>query len=31
VTGHAEHEIRDGLCRLGQQGHRPETANMPHD
>ena len=30
ITGHAEHELRDAIGRLGTPGHWPETANDPH-
>jgi hypothetical protein len=30
ITGHAEHELRDAIDRLGTPGHWPETANDPH-
>jgi len=31
VKGHAEHELRDAINRLGTPGHWPETAGDPHD
>ena len=30
ITGHAEHDLRDAIDRLGTPGHWPETANDPH-
>jgi len=30
IKGHAEHELRDAIDRLGTSGHWPETANDPH-
>ena len=30
IKGHAEHEIRDAIDRLGTPGHWPETVNDPH-
>jgi hypothetical protein len=31
IKGHAEHDVRDAIDRLGTPGHWPETVNDPHD
>jgi hypothetical protein len=31
IKGHAEHDVRDAIDRLGTPGHWPETAEDPHD
>jgi hypothetical protein len=30
IEGHAEHDVRDAIDRLGTPGHWPETAENPH-
>jgi hypothetical protein len=30
LKGHAEHDLREAIDRLGTPGHWPETANDPH-